>query len=174
MFILYEKDEKNVNNNTASDINTNKDTNIFKYGALIFIMAIVMILIAFFGQSNLKKTQPEDIDSTNGSISERAAALSEENRLLLEENTTLNDENNTLYNDLANQVSANSQLQAQYDSLKVQNDINIKLLQINSYISVDSFDKAMEIYSTIYPDSLTSDQRILFDQLTEILADNNG
>lgn len=75
------------------------NTSMFLYTAMIFIVAIILIIISFFGQANVAKSQPKITEtavpevSSSNSISERAAVLSEENRVLLDENTKLKEEN---------------------------------------------------------------------------------
>ena len=64
----------------------------FLYTALIFVVAILLIILSFFGQTNLEKKQPavkqtmEPSERLSSSISQRAAEVSEDNRVLLEEN----------------------------------------------------------------------------------------
>lgn len=60
---------------------------LYLYTALIFIAALVMIIISFFGQRNLEKINQATQD--NKSISEKSAALSEENSRLVKENRDL-------------------------------------------------------------------------------------
>lgn len=86
---------------TSNDKNSTKS--LFLYTALIFVVALLLILIAFFGDSNLERnithiepTQTPAQTAFPNKISERAAELSEENMLLLGENKTLKEENATL------------------------------------------------------------------------------
>ena len=90
---------------------TNKDKNstksLFLYTALIFVVALLLILISFFGDSNLQRsithTEPTQTPAASqypNKISERAAELSEENMRLMGENKTLKEENTTLKSEL--------------------------------------------------------------------------
>lgn len=78
--------------------NKNNNRSMFLYTALIFVVAILLIVLSFFGEANLERNQPaikgtmEPAKQLNTSISQRAAVLSEENRILLEENQKLKDE----------------------------------------------------------------------------------
>ncbi len=80
---------------------------LFLYTALIFVVALLLILIAFFGDTNLQRnithiepTQAPAQTAFPNKISERAAELSEENMLLLGENKKLKEENTTLKSEL--------------------------------------------------------------------------
>ncbi len=88
--------------------NKNNNRSMFLYTALIFVVAIVLIIISFFGQANLEKSQPQ-VEQTlrpagqlDNSISQRAAVLSEENMVLLEENQGLKEENEKLKEQIKN------------------------------------------------------------------------
>ena len=78
----------------------NNNKSLFLYTALIFIVAILLILIAFFGDANLEKSmnsalqtaEPTVTQKAEASISERAAIISQENQKLMEENLKLKTE----------------------------------------------------------------------------------
>ena len=66
----------------------NNNKSLFLYTALIFIVAVLLILLSFFGQMNLQNKQPkvdENEQQQQEGISERASVLSEENKNLMEE-----------------------------------------------------------------------------------------
>ena len=68
----------------------NNNRSLYIYTGLIFLVAVVLILIAFFGQSKIERSQPVPVNQDeNTSITERASVLSEENRSLLEENFSI-------------------------------------------------------------------------------------
>ncbi len=90
---------------TNNDKNSTKS--LFLYTALIFVVALLLILIAFFGDSNLQRniTHDEPLEtpvqtSFPNKISERAAELSEENMRLTGENKELKEENSALKSEL--------------------------------------------------------------------------
>lgn len=90
---------------TSNDKNNTKS--LFLYTALIFVVALLLILIAFFGDSNLQRnithvepTQTPVQTTFPNKISERAAELSEENMLLMGENKELKEENGVLKSEL--------------------------------------------------------------------------
>ena len=68
--------------------NKNDNKSMFLYTALIFIVAVLLIIFSFLGQTNMQKNQPQVSESPDKemSISEKASILSEENTVLLENN----------------------------------------------------------------------------------------
>ncbi len=74
------------------------ERSLYKYTALIFLFALLIIIVAFFGQSHLESamvTSDQTEQETSG-IADRAAALSEENLRLSSEKATLEEENSSL------------------------------------------------------------------------------
>ena len=71
--------------------NKNDNKSMFLYTALIFIVAVLLIIFSFLGQTNMQKNQPQVSESPDKemSISEKASILSEENTVLLENNSNL-------------------------------------------------------------------------------------
>lgn len=131
--------------------NKNNNKSLFLYTGLIFVVAVLLILLSFFGQMNLQKNQPkteetEEVTQTNTGITERAAVLSEENKNLLEENTQLKKENDELLEKI------------------VQNDI---LLAANGYYTLGANDKALERLLAVDYESLSSDQQMIYDAIKE-------
>ena len=133
--------------------NKNSNRSMFLYTALIFVVAILLIVLSFFGEANLEKNQPaikgtmEPAKQLNTSISQRAAVLSEENRILLEENQELKDEiaslkekqeaADTLFSAMT-YMSANDKVNAQNEL----NKIDTKLLseaQMSVYETINQF-----------------------------------
>lgn len=140
----------------------NNNKSLFLYTSLIFIVAILLIIIAFFGQTNMQKNQPvitqETTQPSGNGIAERASVLSEENRLLLEKNTELEEElrsKNAIISGIENE---NFNL-----SEKIrQNDL---LLQANGYLTVGNFEKSAEALNKVDYESLSSDQQIIYNNV---------
>lgn len=63
---------------------------LFLYTALIFLVALIMIVLSFFGQSNLKST--EETKQEAKTITEKASALNDENLILMEQISGLQEE----------------------------------------------------------------------------------
>ncbi|MCC8169374.1 MAG: hypothetical protein LIO59_03255 [Oscillospiraceae bacterium] len=148
--------------------NGNDNKSLFLYTSLIFIVAILLIIIAFFGQTNMQKSQPEvEIEETsqpaaNSGISERASVLSEENRVLLEEKaeleTEITEKDETIQGLKDENLSLNEKIKT--------NDL---LLQANGYLSVGNKEKAEEALNSVNYDSLSSDQKIIYDNVKDKL-----
>ena len=78
-----------MNNDETKETTEHRGHSIYTYTALIFIVAILMIVLAFFGQSNLNKNQIAQPSGT--SITEKSAALSDENLVLRDKNADLSE-----------------------------------------------------------------------------------
>ena len=134
--------------------NKNNNKSMFLYTALIFVVAILLIVLSIFGQTNLQKSQPE-VEQTlepskqlGNSISEKAAVLSEENMVLLEENKSLKSEN---------------------EKLKEQSKNVDLLMSANGYMSMNDKEKAAEQLAKVNVELLTEDQKILYNQIKEFV-----
>lgn len=132
--------------------NKNDNKSLFMYAALIFFVAVILIILSFFGQTNLAKNQPQveetNVEQTQSGITERAAVLSEENKNLLEKNKQLEEENEKL------------------QQKQLTNDI---LLSANGYITAGNTAKAYEMLNAVNYDELTSDQQIIYDNVKKII-----
>ena len=146
--------------------NNNDNKSLFLYTSLIFIVAILLIILAFFGQTNIKKNQPEietSIEETeqpvsNSGIAERASVLSEENRILLEEKNKLEEE-------LRLKNATISGMENERFNLNEKIKTNDLLLQANGYMSVGNLEKAAEALNSVDYDSLSSDQQIIYNNV---------
>lgn len=129
--------------------NKNDNKSLFLYAGLIFVVAVLLIILSFFGQTNLKKNQPVvDEPVPEAGITERAAVLSEENKNLIEENKQLKEQNKQLV------------------EKQTANDL---LLSANGYMSLGNAAKAGEMLSAVDYETLTSDQKIIYDNVKKSL-----
>lgn len=82
--------------------NKKNNHSLYLYTALIFIVAILVIILAYFTRKNLENQHKEYLgtQAIATTIAERSAQLSEENRILLQTTQTLNDANKELNNAL--------------------------------------------------------------------------
>lgn len=140
--------------------NKNDNKSLFLYTALIFFVAIVLIILSFFGQTNLKKNQPEIEQNTEQSqavsgITEKAAILSEENKVLLEQNKTLTAENEAL--------------KAENEALVKKQNTNDILLSSYGYYTLGNNEKALELLKAVNYAELSSDQKMIYDKLNNNL-----
>lgn len=129
------------------------------YTSLIFIVAIVMVVVAFFGQRHLESAQFRQTETARG-ISEKASQLSEENRLLMEVNKRLT----TSLNELTEE---NQALKADVDALTKESENNKKLT--DAYIALNNVgrSKARKLLSEIYTEDLTPEQKDFYDMLVK-------
>ncbi|MBQ8300602.1 MAG: hypothetical protein IJX57_01365 [Clostridia bacterium] len=140
--------------------NKNDNKSLFMYTALIFFVAVVLIILSFFGQTNLQKNQPEieqnkEQTQTVSGITEKAAILSEENKVLLEQNKALTTENETL--------------QAENEALVKKQNTNDILLSSYGYYTLGNNAKALELLKTVNYEELSADQKIIYDKLNNNL-----
>lgn len=133
--------------------NSNNNRSLFLYTGLIFLVAIIMIIIAFFGQSNLEKNQP--IKESVTSIEDKTERLSEDNRLLLEQNQSLQDTNKLL----TEQVSAMRSDEEEYQKQINNNDL---LLDVYNMLYKGNKKSAAELLKTINADELTEKQKTFY------------
>lgn len=71
----------------------NNNRSLFLYTALIFIVAILLIIISIFGESHSSRVLPSPSPSQESAIAEKASALSAENLRLTEEVSSLKAQN---------------------------------------------------------------------------------
>lgn len=142
-----------------------ENKSLYLYTALIFIVAILMIVISFFSQINLDKQHNEVTgdDSTGNSITERAAQLSDENMILLETNKSLNEQNSDL-------TSKNWELSEQLSDLeKKLENANILCEALNEYENGNT-EKANEYFAELDPVLFTQEQQKVYNSLQEKLV----
>lgn len=140
---------------------------LFLYTALIFFAAILIIIVAFFGQANLERSQPvvdnnETTHIVEDGITQKAAVLSEQNTLLITQNDTLTKLNNELYDDVNDLEAENEELKINYSNGNV-------LCSVYQYIYDKNYDDAQVALNSINVDSLTDAQKIIYANLTKIL-----
>ncbi len=133
--------------------NKNENKSLFMYTALIFLVAMILIIIAFFGQTNLQNNQPEiekTITELSG-ITEKAAILSEENKVLMEQNKALTTENETL--------------KAENEALTKKQITNDTLLSAYGYNKNGNKEMALEQLKKVNYAELNSDQQLIYYKL---------
>ena len=112
---------------------------LYLYTALIFVVAILLIILSFFAMSNRDK-QMNEIEETQ-SITEKASVLSEENKNLAEEIVALKSSNEKLSTDLLNIA--------------------------NEYYAAGDKDKAKDLTKNIDTEKLTDNQKTIYYTVTE-------
>lgn len=131
--------------------NPNSNSSMFLYTALIFVVALILIIIAFFGQKNLM-----DLRRTTDAMSEP-----EQTETIADQTPSPEPHND----ELAVMANTISTLQAENTTLKSSVDIYEKLLAANGYISSGNNAEAEKIISEINSADLTGDQLILYNQI---------
>lgn len=127
-----------------------KDNSLFLYTALIFIVAIVLIILAFFGQTRVNNVEPtvspeavetESPETLQG-IAKSASQLSAENLELLNENRDLN---------------------KQLNEAETKIEVFEKLLDAYEHYSNSDYEGAKFLLNELDYNSLTSQGKILYD-----------
>lgn len=129
------------------------------YTSLIFIVAIIMVIVAFFGQRHLESAQFRQTETAKG-ISVRASQLSEENRLLMEVNKRLTNSLNEL-------TEENQTLKADLDVLTKESEQNKKLTEVYIALNNSGRSKARKLLKEIYTEDLTAEQKDFYDMLVK-------
>ena len=135
--------------------NKNDNKSMFLYTALIFIVAVLLIIFSFLGQTNMQKNQPQVSESPD---KEMASILSEENTVLLENNSNLKKENQELSEE-------NIQLKSDNESLVQKQSQNDLLLSANGYFTLGNNSMALETLDKVNYNDLSSDQKIIYDNI---------
>ncbi len=149
----------------------NENKSLFFYTSLIFVAAILLIILAFFGQANLQKSQPkaeEPVETAQvsappeGGITERVAQLSEDNRVLLEEKVKLEETLQKKEEEIENLKNSKMSLENKISDYDL-------LLSANGYLNVGNDAKASEILGKIDVSKLSADGQILYNNIKNTL-----
>lgn len=144
-----------------SENNNTDNKSLFFYTGLIFIVAIIMVIIAFFGQSNLQKNQPIQSEAVStSSITEKAAQLSDDNRILMEQNSELQEKVREL-------SEKYDELEKSSEELKKACDDNDLLLEIYINLYKGNKQKARKLLETVSADDLTDVQKSFYNILVK-------
>lgn len=130
------------------------------YTALIFVVAIVMIVISFFAQTHLEQLKVSEKDAENVSLSNKAAQVSEENMQLVELNKTLRMKNE----EKENQIVV---LTTERDKLLRQITAYTSLISVYDKLADDDKAGAQELLQGIYTEDLSSEQKEIYDKLVK-------
>ena len=129
--------------------NNNNNRSLFLYTALIFIVAILLIMISFFGDAKISKNLPTPSPNATvapDGITEKAAALSQENLRLTQEVAALKEQ------------AANTQKNL---------DVYVALADALYAKEQGDTKKAEEILLTISEDTLDEKQKALYNKIKE-------
>lgn len=134
-----------------------QNRSMFLYTALIFAVALLLIIIAFFGQANKEKV--DNIVGTTATETATTTPTESASEADTEPAVQFTEE----YAKLSNKVIA---LDAENKALKAKLDLYELLLSANKAISEGDIETAKSVIAEINSDTLTEDQKILFNQIT--------
>lgn len=138
----------------------NDNRSLFMYTALIFFVAIVMIVMSFFAQTHLEQMRVSEKDAENVSLSNKAAQVSEENMQLVELNKTLRMKNE----EKENQIVV---LTTERDMLVRQKNAYNSLMAVYDKLLRDDKNGAGELLQGIYTEDLSPEQKEIYDKLVK-------
>lgn len=142
----------------------NDNKSLFLYTALIFIVAILMIVLSFFSRINIDKKHSEYTgeDLTDASIAEKTSKLSDENMILLETTRKLNEQNSELEENLS---------QLNEENEKLQNSIsqNDKMYDIFNKIQNNNIKAAAEEFELLDTTDFTEAQQKFYNYLQKTI-----
>lgn len=140
---------KNENRNAKS---------LFLYTALIFLVALLMIILSFFGQNHADKLK--ETEQRAQTITERASALSDENLRLTRKITELEAEKEALSKDLSDKT-------AQLENLTIQKTNEDKVMEAYVAYNQRRYAKAVETIKEVNPDALGENARALYEKIAQ-------
>lgn len=143
-----------------------QNNTMFLYTALIFVVALILIILAFFGQKNLTNLR----SSTENILPTQTVQTTEsiETPQPTESTTSAKSE------DLAILTNSLSNLKAENDKLSDQISVYELLLAANGYTTVGNTDEAAELLNNIDTSVLTDDQIILYNQILNTINEGKG
>lgn len=137
----------------ADQQNNNKQNrSMFLYTALIFAVALIFIILAFFGQTNISNLRRSTEQANAPTATEQT------------ENTDTPIDQPDALAQLGNAVSA---LEAENSSLKKELAVYAALVRANAYISANDPEKAQAELDKTDFDTLDSEQKTLYEQTSK-------
>lgn len=130
--------------------NKKENRSMYLYTALIFAMALLLIIIAFFSQTNISK------------LGNRANEIAAENTAVPAETQTPTVYTSDEFARLSNMAAA---LDAENKQLKETISVYDKLSDANGYISDGNTDKAEEIINDIDETTLSDNQNVFYNEI---------
>lgn len=141
---------------------SNDQTSLSMYTALIFLVAIVMIVVSFFAQTHLEQSMVSEHEAEKVSLSNKAAQVSEENMQLVELNKNLREKNTSLEEET-------TQLSQEKDALSKEIAGYEALISVYDALVNEDIDGAKEMLLGIYTDGLSPAQKEFYDRLAKLL-----
>jgi len=138
-----------------------KDDNksLFLYTGLIFLVAIMLILLSFFGQSKFdEKTLPDGTRPSGWGIDKKAAVISEENMVLNQQLAQVNEQLAERDIKITELTAANN------EQSELLNNYNI-IVSCYSLCKEKKYTEAKEKLLTVNTEILSPEMRALYDEL---------
>ena len=142
--------------------NTEHQTSLSTYTALIFLVALVMIVVSFFAQTHLEQSMVSEHEQEKVNLSNKAAQISEENLQLVELNKTLRMRNTEL-------ETTNEAMTAEKNALAKEITSYEALIAVYDALYDEKIDIAKEMLLGIYTEDLSPAQKDLYDSLAKKL-----
>lgn len=136
----------------------NKNTkSLFLYTALIFLVALLMIIISFFGQNHADKLK--ETEQRAKTITEKASALSDENLRLTERIAEYEQKNGELQAEL-------EKIKSDMETINIQISNESKVIEACNDFFAKRYSSASAILDEVNPDALTPQVKKLYDTIT--------
>ena len=136
------------------------DRSLVLYTALIFVVAILMILISHFSHENLKKQQAENAGAENSgtTITDKVNQLSEENMVLFETISSLNKKIDELTKDKDTLYDEKQLIEEKYQ-------MDYMMIKVSNHINKREYSKAVELFELIDSSKLDEEQTFFYEVL---------
>ena len=129
---------------------------LFLYTSLIFLVALLMIVVSFFGQSHLESIRETEQKAKN--LTEKTSMLSDQNLYLTEQVSTLSKE-------IEEKDALLISSQAAVDEAKIREENLNNTLAAYVKMKEKKKSKAKEYISLVNPDLLSHDGKWLYDEV---------
>lgn len=137
------------------------NSSLFLYTALIFLVALIMIVLSFFGQSHLQKA--EETKQQAKTITERASLLSEENLLLTEQVSSMQEQLEQKDTDILTKQQTIDNMQKELEACKAVISAYQRCIEGN-------LEAGAAAIAAVDPALLTGDIKTLYDQTLQLTA----
>lgn len=135
---------------------TTENKSLFLYTGLIFLVALIIIILTFFGQDRILKQTNEQIKTATSSITERASILSDENMQLTERVLSLEKE-------LSEETQSN-------ESYKKKETEYENIFECSSLILSGDIENAKIIFDRIDVSLLSEKAMLMYERISAELA----
>lgn len=143
--------------------NNKQNKSMFLYTALIFVVALLLIILAFFGQTNLTNLR-KTAEEVASSETEMPDLIMETQSPMPTEKSLINEQD-----ELAKLSNTISTLDAENKNLKSKIEMYDNLIAAYNYITVGNKAEAQKLIDSIEENKLTDDQKILYNNIIKTI-----